>query len=141
MSGIAGVLPHVTTFFNAIALICILTGFACIRAGRRDLHRRAMLAAVTSSGLFLATYLLYHFTAPIFVFRGGGLARSVYYTLLVSHVLLAVAVTPMIGLSLLRALKGDFAAHPRIARLTLPIWIYVSASGIVVYLLLYHIYN
>ncbi|TAN63355.1 MAG: DUF420 domain-containing protein [Magnetospirillum sp.] len=136
----ANTLPHVTAGLNALALCFLLAGFTFIRSGRRDLHKRAMVGAVATSGLFLAFYVLYHFAAPIFVFRGAGMVRPVYYALLISHVVLAAAVTPMIGLTLLRALKGNFETHPKIARWTLPVWLYVSVTGIVVYLMLYHIY-
>ena len=136
----ANTLPHVTAGLNALALCFLIAGFAFIRRGRKDLHKRAMLGAVATSTLFLGFYIVYHFAAPIFVFRGTGPVRPVYYALLISHVVLAALVTPMIAITLLRALKGDFKAHPRIARWTLPIWLYVSVTGIVVYLMLYHIY-
>ncbi|CAA7623019.1 DUF420 domain-containing protein [Magnetospirillum sp. SS-4] len=135
----ANTLPHVTASLNAIALCFLVAGFILIRAGRRDLHRRAMLAAVATSGLFLVVYVVYHFAAPIFVFRGTGAIRPVYYALLISHVILAALVTPMIVLTLVRALKGRIAPHKGIARWTLPIWLYVSVTGIIVYVMLYRI--
>lgn len=135
----ASILPHVTASLNAVALCFLVAGLVLVRAGRRDLHRRAMLGAVVTSALFLAVYVVYHFAAPIFVFRGTGLIRPVYYVLLISHVILAALVTPMIVLTLVRALKGDFSRHRKIARWTLPIWLYVSVTGIVVYVMLYRI--
>jgi putative membrane protein len=137
----ATILPHVTAALNAAALLLLLAGFTLIRAGRRDLHRKAMLAAVGTSALFLVFYVLYHFTAPIFVFRGQGSVRPVYYALLVSHVLLAAVVAPMVAVTLLRALKGRFEVHKGLARWTLPVWLYVSVTGIVVYAMLYHVYT
>ncbi|MGE5505509.1 MAG: DUF420 domain-containing protein [Actinomycetota bacterium] len=137
----ATVLPHVTAFLNAAGLACLLAGFTFIRMGRRDLHRKAMLAAVGTSALFLAFYLLYHFTAPIFVFRGTGAVRPVYYVLLISHVVLAALVAPAVLVTLRRALAGRFEPHRGLARWTLPVWLYVSVSGIVVYAMLYHIYT
>lgn len=137
----AQILPHLTAGLNAATLALLLLGFALIRSGRRDLHRRAMLAAVTTSGLFLAAYVVYHASAPIFVFRGTGTVRPLYYTLLISHVVLAAAVTPMIGLTVWRAVSGRFEPHRGLARWTLPVWLYVSVSGIVVYALLYHVYT
>jgi uncharacterized membrane protein YozB (DUF420 family) len=137
----ATTLPHVTAGLNAVSLCFLLAGFTFIRLGRKDLHRRAMLGAVVASALFLGFYLAYHFAAPIFVFRGSGVVRPIYYALLISHVVLAALVTPMIALTLWRAVKGDFAAHPKLARWTLPVWLYVSVTGIVVYLMLYHIYT
>lgn len=133
-------LPHITAALNASALVFMLAGFVFIRLGRRDLHKPAMLAAVATSGLFLGFYLLYHFTAPIFVFRGEGAVRPVYYALLISHVILAVVVTPLVATALYRALRGDSIAHLRVVRWTFPIWLYVSVTGIVVYAMLYHIY-
>lgn len=136
----AALLPHVTAALNAVALALLLCGFALIRSGRRDTHRKVMLAAVAASGLFLLVYLVYHATAPIFVFRGQGPVRPFYYALLISHVVLAAAVTPLIALTLWRALTGRFEVHRGLARWTLPIWLYVSVSGIAVYAMLYHLY-
>ncbi|HSV29356.1 MAG TPA: DUF420 domain-containing protein [Candidatus Omnitrophota bacterium] len=136
----ASILPHVTAGLNGAALALLLAGFALIRTGRRLWHRRVMLAAVATSGLFLVAYLVYHATAPIFVFRGTGWIRPAYYSLLISHVVLAAAVTPLIGLTLWRALTGRIDGHRGLARWTLPLWLYVSASGITVYALLYHVY-
>jgi putative membrane protein len=137
----AGTLPHVTAFLNAVSLVFLVVGFVHIRAGRRDSHRKAMLGAVAASALFLGFYIVYHFAAPIFVFRGTGAVRPIYYTLLISHVILAAVALPMVGLTLVRALKGRFDLHPKIARWTWPLWLYVSISGIVVYLMLYHLYT
>lgn len=135
----AQVLPHVTASLNLVALTLVLAGFVLIRRGSRGAHRLVMLAAVAVSGLFLVAYLTYHFTAPIFVFRGQGWLRPAYYALLVSHVVLAALVTPMIALTLWRALAGRIGSHRGLARWTLPVWVYVSASGVAVYALLYHV--
>lgn len=135
------ILPHVTAGLNATTLVLLLLGFALIKSQHRALHRLVMLAAVAVSALFLIAYVTYHVTAPIFVFRGTGMVRPLYYALLVSHVVLATAVTPMIGVTVWRAVGGRFGPHRGLARWTLPIWLYVSASGIVVYALLYHIYR
>lgn len=136
---LAAALPHVTAALNATALAFMLGGFALVRRGRRDLHRRFMLAAVVASALFLAAYLAHHAVNPIFSYPGAGAARSFYYTLLVSHVALAALVTPLVGLTLWRALNGRIGPHRGIARWTLPIWLYVSVTGIAVYALLYHL--
>lgn len=135
----ATVLPHVTASLNAVTVLLLLAGFAFIRGGNRRAHRAAMIAAVGTSALFLAFYLIYHFTAPIFVFRGDGVARPVYYFFLISHVVLAAAVTPMVLLTFARGLGGRFDKHRPVARWTLPIWLYVSATGLVVYVMLYQI--
>ncbi|OAN45719.1 hypothetical protein A6A04_06810 [Paramagnetospirillum marisnigri] len=136
----ANTLPHVNAALNAVALVFLLAAYAFIRKGRRDLHMRAMLAAVATSALFLVFYLWYHFTAPIFVFRGSGIVRPIYYALLISHVLLAAVVTPMIGMTMIKAARQNFTEHKRLARWTWPVWVYVSVTGIVVYLMLYVIY-
>lgn len=136
----AATLPHVTASLNGAALAAALAGFGFIRMGRRDLHRLAMLIAVAASALFLAAYVAYHFSAPIFVFRGTGWVRPLYYALLVAHVVLAAAVTPMILVTLWRALGGRYDAHSRLARWTWPVWVFVSASGLAVYAMLYHLY-
>lgn len=136
---LAAALPHVTAALNGVALAFMLGGFMLVRQGRRDLHRRFMLAAVVASALFLAAYLAHHAVNPIFSYPGGGTARALYYTLLVSHVVLAALVTPMVGLTLWRALAGRVGPHRGLARWTLPIWLYVSVTGIAVYALLYHL--
>jgi putative membrane protein len=134
------ILPHVTASLNAASLALLFAGFALIRRGRRDLHRPVMLAAVAVSALFLVAYLTYHFSAPIFVFKGQGWVRPVYYALLVSHVLMAAVAPFMIAATLARAAQGRFDRHRRLARWTWPVWVYVSASGIAVYGMLYHLY-
>jgi len=134
-------LPHVTAGLNALAVVLLLAGFTLIRLRRYAAHRAVMTAAVVTSSLFLAAYLTYHFTAPIFVFRGVGLVRTLYYAMLVSHVVLALAVAPMVAVTFLRARAGRFSRHRALARWTLPVWIYVSVTGIAVYVLLYHVYR
>jgi len=138
------VLPHVTAGLNALAGLLALIGFYQIKSGNRLAHKAVMTAAVVVSALFLVTYLLHHFLHPLFQFRGEGVARPIYFTLLVTHVVLAVAVTPMIVVTYLRGRRalatGETAKHKALARWTFPIWVYVSVSGIVVYWLLYHVY-
>jgi putative membrane protein len=139
------VLPHLTAFLNALTGILLVIGYRHIRAGRRELHHRVMTAAVVSSALFLVSYVLNHLTAPVYVFRGQGIIRPIYFTMLTSHVILATAVTPMVALTYIRARRaragtGTYARHKALARWTFPIWLYVSVTGIVVYLMVYHIY-
>lgn len=131
-------LPHLTAGLNALALVLMVGGFVLVRRGRRDLHRRFMLAAVTASALFLLAYLAHHAVNPITPYPGGGAARTVYYSLLISHVGLAALVAPLVALTLLRALAGRIETHRGLARWTLPAWLYVSITGIAVYALLYH---
>ena len=137
---VATVLPHVNAVLNTISTILIVIGFAFIRSGNREMHRKFMIAAIIVSAVFLACYLTYHFTAPIFKFPGTGWTIPVYYTLLITHVILAVAVTPMIAVTAWRSLHGRFESHRKIARWTLPIWLYVTVTGVVIYVILYHVY-
>jgi putative membrane protein len=136
----AAVLPHVNAALNTASTILLLTGFTLIRMGRRDTHRKVMIAALIVSAIFLAFYLLYHFTAPIFVYQGPDWSRPIYYALLVSHVILAAIVTPLVAVTAWRALHGNFERHKAIARITLPIWLYVTVTGVVIYVILYHVY-
>lgn len=134
------VLPHLNAGLNAAAAVFLVIGFVLIRMGARRAHRTAMLTAAGFSGLFLISYVTLRFYAPIFAFQGEGGVRIYYFSLLTSHVILAIAIVPLVGFTLLRALTGKFAQHKRIARWTWPIWMYVSVSGIAVYLMLYQIY-
>ncbi|MCF8480572.1 MAG: DUF420 domain-containing protein [Rhodospirillum sp.] len=136
----ATLLPHVNAVLNAISTVLILLGFVLIRLGNREAHRKVMLSAITVSAVFLVSYLVYHFTAPIFVFPGVGPIRVIYYVILITHVILAAVVTPMIVLTVLRALRGTFDRHKALARWTLPIWLYVTVTGVVIYWMLYHAY-
>lgn len=137
----ADLLPHVTAGLNALAAILLMVGFTLIRLRLRQAHRVVMSAAVVTSVLFLIAYALHHFTAPVFVFPGQGLIRPIYFAMLVSHVTLAVAVTPMVAITFARARRGAFDRHRGLARWTFPVWLYVSMTGIAVYLLLYHVYR
>lgn len=136
----ATTLPHVNAILNTVTIVLLVAAYWLVRNNRIEAHRKVMLGALTVSALFLASYLTYHFTAPIFVFRGDGLVRSVYYTLLVSHVVLAAVATPMILVTAWRGLKRADARHRALARWTWPVWMYVSVSGVAVYAMLYHIY-
>ena len=137
---VATVLPHVNAVLNTLSTVLLVTAFVLIRGGNREAHRKVMLAAIIVSGVFLASYLTYHFTAPIFVFRGTGWTVPLYYALLVSHVILATVVTPMVAVTAWRSLHGQFDRHRAIARWTLPIWLYVTVTGVVIYAVLYHVY-
>jgi putative membrane protein len=138
------ILPHVTAALNALAGVLILIGFVLIKSGNRQAHKAVMTTAMVVSAVFLATYLLHHFLHPLHQFPGEGIARPIYFTLLITHVVLAVAVTPMIVVTFLRGRRalasGETARHRALARWTFPIWFYVSVSGIVVYWLLYQVY-
>ncbi len=134
------ILPHVNAVLNTAATILLLIGFVLIRSGRRDLHRTVMLATIAVSAAFLVCYLIYHFTAPVFIYRGPDWSRPLYYTMLISHVILATIVTPMVGITVWRALHGQFERHRKLARWTWPIWIYVTTTGVAIYVVLYHMF-
>ena len=135
-------LPTFNAMLNATSGILIVIGFILIRRRRIAAHRACMIGAVTCSSLFLISYLVYHvgFGAGVTRFAGTGLVRTAYHTILISHTILAVTVVPFVIVTLKRALGGDFLRHRRVARWTFPIWLYVSVTGVIVYLMLYHLY-
>ena len=130
-------LPTVNAALNATATLLLLLGWRLIRARRVEAHRRAMLGALGCSALFLVSYLVYHFEAGSVRFPGTGAARSVYLAILASHTLLAAALPVLVAVTVSRALARRFDRHRRIARVTLPVWLYVSVTGVVVYWMLY----
>ena len=130
-------LPALNAALNSLSAVFLLTGFFFIKSRHRDAHRNCMLAAFTSSSLFLISYLIYHYQVGSVPFKGQGGIRTVYFTILISHTILAVTVVPLALITLVRALKGKFIAHRRIARWTFPIWLYVSVTGVIVYWMLY----
>ncbi len=136
----ASTLPHLNAFLNSVTIVLLITAFVLIRRRHVAAHRATMLAAIGVSAVFLASYLVYHFSAPIFVFRGEGLVRPIYYAFLISHVVLAILATPMILMTAWRGLHRADARHRALARWTWPLWMYVSVSGVMVYWLLYHVY-
>lgn len=136
----ANLLPHLNAALNAVSAVLLLVARILIAQRRIDAHRRAMLAALGVSALFLVSYLAYHYAAPIFVFRGQGAIRSVYYALLVSHVVLAALALPLVLATAWFGLHRVDARHRALARWTWPLWMYVSVSGVVVYWLLYQAY-
>lgn len=130
-------LPALNASLNAIATVLLITGYFLIRARRIELHRLCMLAAVVVSALFLTSYLIYHFQVGSVRFTREGPVRTVYFTILITHVILAAAVPPLALITLARGLNARYAKHRAIARWTLPIWLYVSVTGVLVYVLLY----
>ena len=133
-------LPHLNAILNATCALLLFSGYSFIRAGRVAAHRTCQMAAVIVSVIFLASYLTYHYQHGATRFAGEGLARPIYFTILISHTILAIVIVPLVGITLYRALKADFVRHRKIARLTLPLWLYVSITGVIVYLMLYQIY-
>ena len=133
-------LPAVNATLNGVAGVLLLIGFLLIRSRNIDLHRRFMIGAFITSALFLVSYVVYHAQVGSVRFTRQGFVRPLYFTILVTHVTLAAAVLPLAIVTLTRGLKGRFQAHRTIARWTLPIWLYVSVTGVVVYVMLYHLY-
>lgn len=131
------VLPAVNASLNALSGVFLLVGYVLIRRRRIAAHRNAMLAAFTSSTLFLISYLFYHWHAGSRPFTGHGAIRYVYFAVLISHIILAAAILPMAIMTLSRGLRGRYVEHKRIARWTFPAWMYVSVTGVIVYVMLY----
>jgi uncharacterized membrane protein YozB (DUF420 family) len=132
------ILPAVNAVLNATATVLIVTGLVLIRRGRKEAHQRAMGAAVVVSALFLASYLTHKFTAgPKGFGHEGEAIRSAYMAILLSHTVLAAVTVPLVVVTVVLALRGRFAAHKKVARWTAPIWLYVSVTGVIVYLMLY----
>lgn len=140
MIDLYSVLPHLNAGLNASSFILLSTGYYFIRHGRVKAHRNCQLSALTASVIFLISYVIYHQHHGTTRFAGQGIARPVYFTILTTHTVLAVAIVPFIIVTLRRALRGDFLRHKALARWTLPMWLYVSVTGVLVYLMLYHFY-
>ncbi len=130
-------LPAVNATLNGISTVLLLVGFALIRRRRIEAHKRVMLSAFAVSILFLTCYLIYHVQVGSVKYPNTGIIRTIYYSILIPHVLLAFSVPVLAIITLSRALAGKFDKHRRIARWTFPIWLYVSVTGVIVYLMLY----
>ena len=133
--------PTINAILNATSAILITTGIVLIRQGKRTAHKRVMLAAVVTSTLFLISYLWYHAHVGSVHFPGQGWPRPVYFTILTTHTILAAATVPLVLVTLTRALRGRFDRHRASARWTYPVWLYVSVTGVVVYVMLYHLFR
>ena len=132
-------LPELNAGLNGVSALLLALGYASVRSGRIRAHRACMLGALGVSLLFLLSYVAYHLSFGSRPFAGQGWIRWVYFPLLVSHILLAAAVVPLALITIYRALGGEIARHRRLARWALPVWLYVSVSGVVVYWLLYRV--
>jgi len=132
--------PTLNAILNGSSAVLLVSGYTMIRRGRMAAHRAFMVLALACSTAFLVSYVLYHLKVGSVHFLGQGWVRPFYFTLLGTHTLLAIAILPLVGITLTRALREKFDRHRRIARWTLPIWLYVSVTGVVVYLMLYHLY-
>ncbi len=130
-------LPALNAILNATSAILLMIGFMHIKRGRIDAHRRVMLLAFAVSGLFLLSYVIYHAQIGSKPYPGVGVMRTIYFSILIPHVILAATVLPLALVTLARGLRMDVKRHRQIARITLPIWMFVSVTGVVVYLMLY----
>jgi uncharacterized membrane protein YozB (DUF420 family) len=134
------ILPHLNAVLNATSFVLLVCGLYFILRGRVAAHRACMISALVVSCLFLVSYVVYHAQYGSMRFRGQGFVRPLYFAILITHVVLAAAIVPLVTVTLRRALRGDFTRHRRIARWTYPLWLYVSVTGVVVYLMLYQLY-
>lgn len=140
------VFPHLNAALNGTSCLLLISGLYFILSGKKGAHRTCMLGASSVSAVFLLCYVTHHLIRTSIYglgptkFVGDGLSRPVYFTILTSHTILAALVVPFVLVTLWRALKGRFESHKRIARLVYPVWLYVSLTGVVVYVMLYHLY-
>ena len=130
-------LPALNATLNATASVLLVAGYIMIRRGERAKHRACMIAALVVTTMFLTSYVIYHLQVGSVPFQGEGWIRSIYFAVLVPHVILAIAIVPLVIMTVSRALSARFDKHRRIARWTLPLWLYVSVTGVIVYLMLY----
>jgi putative membrane protein len=140
MTDFYSVLPHLNATLNASSFVLLSSGYYFIKHKRVSAHRNCQLAALTASVVFLISYVVYHAHHGTTRFAGQGIARPIYFTILTTHTFLAAVIVPFVIITTRRALRGDFARHKAIARWTLPMWLYVSITGVLVYLMLYHLY-
>ena len=133
-------LPHILAVINAATVVVLLASYWFIQHGDRERHRAGMLAAAGLGAAFLAVYLTYHFNAGLAKFGGHGAIRPIYFTLLGVHILMALVVALLVPVTLVRGLGGSIAAHRRVAGWALPVWLFVSVSGVIVYVMAIHIY-
>lgn len=135
------VFPHVNASLNALAAVLLAMGWIFIRNRQVTAHRNCMIAAIVVSAAFLTCYLIYHFQRGSVKFPAYGFVRYVYLSILLTHTVLAAAVPFLVGITVYHAIRGQFVRHKHIARWTLPIWLYVSVTGVIVYLMLYQMYE
>lgn len=134
------IFPVLDASMNGTSAVLLLIGRGLIKRGRMAAHRAVMLTALVSSGIFLSSYLYYHWHVGSVHFQGQGWSRPVYFSILISHTILAAVIVPMIIITLSRALRERFDRHRVIARWTYPLWLYVSVTGVVIYLMLYKLF-
>ena len=132
--------PVINAALNGTSAMLLLAGRWQIKRGRMAAHRALMLTAVCTSALFLTSYLYYHWHVGSIPFQGQGWSRPLYFSILISHTILAVTIVPLVLITLSRALRQRFDRHRAIARWTYPLWLYVSVTGVVIYFMLYHLF-
>ncbi len=132
--------PVIDAVLNGTSAVLLLVGRSYIKRGRMAAHRAVMITALISSALFLTSYLYYHWHVGSVHFQGPGWSRPVYFGILISHTILAIAIVPMVIITLSRALRARYDKHRKIARWTFPLWLYVSVTGVVIYVMLYHLF-
>lgn len=131
-------LPTLNAVLNSLATVILIYGYVAIKQGRPDRHKKAMLSALGVSAAFLTSYLIYHYSAPEMTpYEGEGWDRTLYYFILATHIPLAIVVVPGCFAAIIYALKGNLARHVRIVKWLWPVWIYVSITGVLIYLMLY----
>src|SRR6202165_668986 len=140
MTDFYSVLPHLNATLNASSFVLLSCGYYFIKKKRVLAHRNCQIAALSASVLFLISYIVYHSHHGVTKFAGQGIVRPVYFTILFTHTVLAVVIVPFVIVTVRRAKRKDFQRHRAIARWTLPLWLYVSITGVIVYLMLYHLY-
>ena len=140
MTDYFSILPHFNAFLNGSSFILLSGGYFFIRRKKIRAHITCQIAALSASALFLVSYIVYHSHHGVTRFAGQGIARPVYFTILTTHTFLAVVIVPLVIVTVRRAKRADFLRHRRLARWTLPLWLYVSITGVIVYLMLYHLY-
>ena len=140
LAGWVSALPHLNAALNFTTFVLLLSGYFFIRRKNIIAHRNCQIAALSVAVLFLISYVTYHSQHGATRFQGQGIARPIYFTILTTHTILAAVIVPFVIITFLRAKRGDFLRHRAIARWTLPMWLYVSITGVLVYVMLYHLY-
>jgi len=134
------IFPVINATLNGASAVLLYIGHGFIKRGRMVAHRTMMITAVVTSSLFLISYLYYHYHVGSIRFQGQGWSRPVYFTILISHTILAATIVPLVIITLSRGLRSKFDKHRAIARWTYPLWMYVSVTGVVIYFMLYHLF-
>lgn len=140
MTDFYSILPHLNASLNASSFVLLSLGYWFIRRKRVIAHRNCQVSALIASIIFLVSYLVYHQHHGVTRFAGQGIARPIYFTILITHTFLAALIVPFVIITVRRAKRRDFLRHKRVARFTLPLWLYVSITGVIVYVMLYHLY-